>query len=444
MTGGKHYKEISSAMQYHGIVSDSRSISSFFLDRDGAQLPATGGKVGYLENDKSMQWKVENRSIATDPLLYLQGGPSPRNVILDGIIRHGKISNDVSCAIKNESFEPGIMDGDLSFLKKIPVSPVKSKCFNTTCGDHRTRTSVSFLGRSIDRVPGCVKNFKKIRELNLSINKIKKIEHVNNLVTLERLNLGVNKISKIDGLDELKELKNLNLSANQVEKMENLEELKKLEGLHLLNNKITKIEGLESLERLKVISLSGNHISEIEGIDRLKSLNELWAGRNRIKKMKGLHELALLQKDTRESGKGNPRYRYLISRKMGLKRLHLEFNFITKIEGIDDLEKLEYLKLDNNFITRIDGLEKLENLEILDLSRNRIEKIEGLENLKKLKILNLESNRITGIDGLENLSELLTLMLSGNDISGEERDKFKNERRKEEQKKGFKRVRITY
>ncbi|VDM80151.1 unnamed protein product [Strongylus vulgaris] len=64
---------------------------------------------------------------------------------------------------------------------------------------------------------------------------------------------------------------------------------------------------------------------------------------------------------------------------------------LMKIEGFEFLRKIE----------KIENLSTLVNLETLDLSFNRICKIENLEALTKLKTLYLVHNKITKIEGLE-------------------------------------------
>lgn len=76
-------------------------------------------------------------------------------------------------------------------------------------------------------------------------------------------------------------------------------------------------------------------------------------------------------------------------------------NNIEKVEEIEGLGKLKYLKrldLSNNQIRNIKKLERLKSLTHLNLSNNKIDDIENLEHLKKLpnlRYLNLIGNKIT-------------------------------------------------
>lgn len=53
--------------------------------------------------------------------------------------------------------------------------------------------------------------------------------------------------------------------------------------------------------------------------------------------------------------------------------LHLSYNRIKKIEGLEQLSDLERLYLSCNIITKIDGIDNLKALRILELGFNRIE-----------------------------------------------------------------------
>ena len=75
------------------------------------------------------------------------------------------------------------------------------------------------------------------------------------------------------------------------------------------------------------------------------------------------------------------------------------------------------LQLDNNIITKIQGLETLNKLKWLDLSFNMIEKVEGLENLTLLEDLSLFSNKIQVLEGLDTLDNLNVLSVGSNELT---------------------------
>ena len=80
--------------------------------------------------------------------------------------------------------------------------------------------------------------------------------------------------------------------------------------------------------------------------------------------------------------------------------LSLSFKHLLKIENLQLLTSLRRLRLDNNNITKIEGLEPCVHLEWLDLSFNKLTKIENLGHLTKLKDLSLYNNELTSVDGI--------------------------------------------
>jgi hypothetical protein len=273
MTGNRHYKEIEGARQFHGVVSDSRAVSSFSLDngtvttdvkKDDNEKGTTfyrDGRGGYVENKQAMKYKMEERVAPTDGFLYLRNGMA-RNVALDDIIRERETSEHFRCAIKSESFE-----ADLPFMNRVaslgnkhgdPAFPCKSSPCRL-----KHDISVYFSDYGLDRVPGCIENLSKLEDIFLSNNQIKKIDGLDNLKKLERLHLGNNKIKEISGLDNLKGLRYLFLSGNEIE----------------------KIKGLDNLEKVRECVLTGNRIKSIEGISNMRRLEKLWLNDNLIEKV---------------------------------------------------------------------------------------------------------------------------------------------------------------
>lgn len=113
------------------------------------------------------------------------------------------------------------------------------------------------------------------RILDLSFNRIAKIENLRSLFRLKKLFLENNKIDKIEHVNHLTDLDMLELGSNKIrvscdvsqrlvqpvpsspwyQVIENLDGLDKLTALYLGKNKITKIDGLENLKELKLLSI---------------------------------------------------------------------------------------------------------------------------------------------------------------------------------------------
>jgi hypothetical protein len=147
------------------------------------------------------------------------------------------------------------------------------------------------------------------------------------------------------------------------------------------------------LTALDLYAMKIPKITNIEGFERIPHLQQLHLENNWLEKIEGLESL------------------------LNLRHLYLNYNSITSIENLDHLKDLEVLFISNNRIEQITGLEKLTNLKELYLYSNTIEKIEGLETLTELRVLNLAWNQIKHIAGLENLRNLTRLNLGGNSIS---------------------------
>ncbi len=63
--------------------------------------------------------------------------------------------------------------------------------------------------------------------------------------------------------------------------------------------------------------------------------------------------------------------------------------YISDLQNLRSLKKLEYLNLENNQIKKLDGLETLLSLKYLNVSRNRLENIDAIHNLNKLETLKI-------------------------------------------------------
>lgn len=109
-------------------------------------------------------------------------------------------------------------------------------------------------------------------ELQIRNSEILKINLLNT-PKLELLDLSFNKIMRIENLQVLISLKELALHGNNITKIENLSHLKNLKKLHLSSNKIKRIEGLEKLN-LDELQLYSNEIEYIRPLIKLKSVEK--------------------------------------------------------------------------------------------------------------------------------------------------------------------------
>ena len=86
------------------------------------------------------------------------------------------------------------------------------------------------------------RDYGKVQELSLSSEAITFIDagnpYLKQFTSLKRLDLSFNKLIRIDGLDQLKELRELNLGYNQICTLDSLSKLVNLRTLCLDHNKI--------------------------------------------------------------------------------------------------------------------------------------------------------------------------------------------------------------
>jgi len=252
-----------------------------------------------------------------------------------------------------------------------------------------------------------VKMFTKLRKLETYVtgtSDLKQLKHLKNLEYLKFDCVGISEGNGLQDFTSLKNLKELHLiditSINFIKSMEGLKNLVNLEKLSITGEdtyeyrgEITTIQELENLVKLKELKLYSNKISEIECLDKLKNLELLDLGGNNIEKINGLNNL------------------------INLKELNLSNNHISQISGLESLTNLEILDLSNNKITKIEGLYNPKKLKKLYLCNNKLVKIQGLSNLSNLEELDIRNNEIEELRGLESLINLENLFIDGKKLS---------------------------
>jgi hypothetical protein len=159
----------------------------------------------------------------------------------------------------------------------------------------------------------------------IRITSIEEIERLDQFTDcLEKLNLSNNKLTKIEGLEQFTKLKSLDLSYNLIEKIEGLNNLDQLEELDLSSNSIKEISGLENLDELTVLTLRKNNIRKIERLENCSFLEVLDLNYNYLTELSGLKNL------------------------MNLKYLNVSYNRIEKVSGLETLLNLEILTIRRN------------------------------------------------------------------------------------------------
>ena len=257
-----------------------------------------------------------------------------------------------------------------------------------------------FAGTDYDNIIDALKECESLKYFTVRNQGVTDMHRISELSNLESLNLSLNKISKIEGLKNMTNLNYIDLSGNKITKIEGLENLTNLKNLYLNDNLIVDITPLSPNISLTVLNLTGN--AQIDGN------RSNYTG----KKLEALNKIGeILDRD----GTIN-----LDIDKLGLfdnyKRLTLSYQNLTTLEPLEGLTNLEYLDVSYNKLTLEDEksqeiLKSMTNLTELNLTNNKVTNITAVNNLKKLRYL-----FIIGDDNHINLKEIEDIISELNNL----------------------------
>ncbi|KAG4305410.1 hypothetical protein PORY_000966 [Pneumocystis oryctolagi] len=248
-----------------------------------------------------------------------------------------------------------------------------------------------------------LERFLQLKVLCLRQNQLDVFPHPKVLPQgLLELDLYDNTIADIPEYTEFPELHTLDLSFNRIKRIQHLERCKKLKNLYFVQNKISQITGLDALECLVSLELGANRIRTIENLEKLVHLQELWLGKNKITELKGLETLQSLrilsvQSNRLTSIKGLEALAHV------LEELYLSHNGITSIEGLQVLKRLRILDISNNKIEKLEYINQNENMQELWASYNQLSDFENIEkeckSMRNLVTIYLEGNPLQKMNG---------------------------------------------
>ena len=305
-------------------------------------------------------------------------------------------------------------------------------------GDLENLTYLNLSANRVRRVEN-LKFLPNIKTLILSFNQLTRIEGLEDIGgTLETLDLGYNQIRKIEGVNGLVELRNLKLENNLIFRLEDVNVLRKyvpkLESLSLRNNSICENKNYQSLVLKRLETLTHFDGVPVKSFNRanLTQAASCSLTLQLIKENAYNHaRLVWLRPDSGEAkAKASVEAASAAALAPGglreadfwseVEELELDHKKIRKIENLSKLSHLKRLSLCDNEITRIEGLEDCYNLEELCLEDNRVQTVENLEQLRNLKKLDLGRNKISCITGFGQTflsSSLTQLSLEDNEIT---------------------------
>lgn len=169
-----------------------------------------------------------------------------------------------------------------------------------------------------------------VRKLNISFNRIRSLEGIDQLPQLKQLLAYACDIDNIECIRSIPKIETVFLQQNKISKMgDTFNGLSKLLELRLDQNKIIKIEYLNSCVSLRKLDLSFNNIENLSGLNGLQQLQELKISNNNIKTLSSLKSLP------------------------SMRDLDVSNNQIKSLDGIQNIPTLEYIRADHNLIAEV-------------------------------------------------------------------------------------------
>ena len=220
----------------------------------------------------------------------------------------------------------------------------------------------------------CIRSTPKIETVFLQQNKISKMgDTFNGLSKLLELRLDQNKIIKIEYLNSCVSLRKLDLSFNNIENLSGLNGLQQLQELKLSNNNIKTLSSLKSLPSMRDLDVSNNQIKSLDGIQNIPTLEYIRADHNLIAEVKLLPLIGSNKTKFANDNNGS-------SSKVGMDKKPSNTtstggskkNSMTEVAALSG-PMLSELSLTGNRIRSIHNLEIYKDtLELLDLSSNNL------------------------------------------------------------------------
>lgn len=248
----------------------------------------------------------------------------------------------------------------------------------------QTKFCVDISSRNLQVLPRMEPNTKILIADNNSITSLTNLPP-----SLETLSLARNKIAFLGTLEtQSPKLRNLNLTANRLISLEGISSCFYLEELRLANNYVgdDQIGLLLQLENLKILDISHNHLRDssfIQSLHSLKNLEEFWNSDNDF-----------------------PDWVLNFPMK-NLKKLILDSNKIRILEFKGQMPSLEVLSCKENNLVDIFGMSMCRNIKEIDITGNDISQLsEEWSILVSLQVLICKTNSLSHLPMIPNLEIL--------------------------------------
>lgn len=265
--------------------------------------------------------------------------------------------------------------------------------------------SLDLSGNNISRI------IKTYEETNTSQTEIRESEwlevqiNADFLSQLERIDLTHNQFHSFPlDLANSQTLKVLNLSFNKINKMNKTLKMDALTSLHLHNNELEKLEdyAFENCPNLQELDLSGNKLKTLKNL-KLKSIKMMNVSKNLIyntepNAFQSCTKLQIL--DLSDNLQTRITKSIFDGLQSSLLQLDLSKNKLTKIfsDAFSELEQLEKLNLGQNpSIKSINHIIFPYHLKLLELNNNSLQELDecSFKHLKDIEYLNLGSNPLS-------------------------------------------------
>ena len=131
--------------------------------------------------------------------------------------------------------------------------------------------------------------------LDLSKRGIQDLSPLRSLTGFKLLNLSGNRIERVDGVSDLRDLAVLILSKNPLRTLDGIESLTLLKELEIQDSKISDLSRLKGLRELRTLNLAENAIADLRPLEKLDHVQHLDLTSNKVKSVASLVALRNLQ-----------------------------------------------------------------------------------------------------------------------------------------------------
>lgn len=256
-------------------------------------------------------------------------------------------------------------------------------------------SSIDVSHNELTAIPGAIGELADLKVLNLAYNKLTSLPvEISRLELLKQIKSAHNRISKLDAamFAGPMDLAELELAHNQLVSIPaELSRMRSLEVLDLSHNRIESLpESLGELAQLKTLRLGSNRLSGLpSSLDRLSRLSTLEAPCNAIFRTPNLARSRIVFLDMHQN-----RLAELPALPPTVQQVHLAYNQIASLSGIERASGLSTLNVSNNKLRDIpSALVQCSQLKLLDVSNNDLPTVPGeLGRLEALNTLKLDGN----------------------------------------------------